>query len=183
MLHRISPRIPFLRHLSLKIIWTTLHVDLRPRAPPKPQSQHQQQSIFRKWRPNVNIKKTEHLSSGYGSRLMFQRSWVRIRILDGHFFTFFVVKLKCVFEKTKINEKEAVVGPFLKNFMQSLHGHTTGQSGSRWIELGGVLKKLTWTIFWDGNCLSGRLRRRLESQKLPDLLLLVLVGGCDDALL
>ena len=30
------------------------------------------------------------------------------QILDGHFFTYF-----CLFEKTKINEKEAGDGPFL----------------------------------------------------------------------
>ena len=55
----------------------------------------------------------------------------RHRKLDVIFCTFICCKNCSVFEKTKINEKEAVVGPFLKNFMQSLHGHTTGQSGSR----------------------------------------------------
>ena len=36
------------------------------------------------------------------------------RILDVHFSHLFAVKLYCVFERTKINEKEAGVGPFLK---------------------------------------------------------------------
>ena len=35
-------------------------------------------------------------------------------ILDVHFSHLFAVKLYCVFERTKINEKEAGVGPFLK---------------------------------------------------------------------
>ena len=35
-------------------------------------------------------------------------------ILDGHFLHLFVLQLQCVFGKTKINEKEAGVGPFKK---------------------------------------------------------------------
>ena len=35
-------------------------------------------------------------------------------ILDGHFSHLFFVKMLCVFEKTKINEKEAGVGSFFK---------------------------------------------------------------------
>ena len=33
-------------------------------------------------------------------------------ILDGHFFTFICCKIFNVFEKTKVKEKEAGVGPF-----------------------------------------------------------------------
>ena len=36
-------------------------------------------------------------------------------ILEGRFSHLFVVKIGCVFEKTKNQEKEAVVGPFLNN--------------------------------------------------------------------
>ena len=36
------------------------------------------------------------------------------RILDGHFSHIFVIKI-VMFKKTKINEKDAGVGPFLKN--------------------------------------------------------------------
>ena len=35
--------------------------------------------------------------------------------LDGHFSHLFVVKIVMLFEKTKINEKEAGDGPFIKN--------------------------------------------------------------------
>ena len=42
----------------------------------------------------------------------------RHHILDGHFFTYIFV-VKFVFEKTKINEKEAGVGPFKKDFCPS----------------------------------------------------------------
>ena len=36
------------------------------------------------------------------------------QILDEHFSHIFVVKLQCLFEKTKINAKETRVGPFKK---------------------------------------------------------------------
>ena len=38
----------------------------------------------------------------------------RHHILDGHFLHLFVVKIVMCFLKTKINEKEAKVGPFKK---------------------------------------------------------------------
>ena len=57
----------------------------------------------------------EPWSSGYGRRLMFQRLWVRIPALYTGW-TFFRICICCkicyVFDKTKINEKEAGVGPF-----------------------------------------------------------------------
>ena len=42
-------------------------------------------------------------SSGYGKRLTFKRSLVRIPVPDTGraFFTYIVVKLKCLFEKTE----------------------------------------------------------------------------------
>ena len=52
----------------------------------------------------------EPCSSGYGRTLRFQRSWVQSK-LEWHFFHL-LWNLYCVFEKTKINEKEAGVGQF-----------------------------------------------------------------------
>ena len=41
----------------------------------------------------------------------------RHRILDGHFFTYiFYEKFVMCVKKTKINEKEAWIGPFVKQF-------------------------------------------------------------------
>ena len=37
------------------------------------------------------------------------------RILDGHFHIYLLRKLQCLFEKTKINEKEAGDSQFLKS--------------------------------------------------------------------
>ena len=58
-------------------------------------------------------------SSGYGKRLTFQRSWVRIQALYTGWtkFTFICCK-NCndvCLKRPKINEKEAGVGPCLKN--------------------------------------------------------------------
>ena len=65
--------------------------------------------------PPLTIKKggREPWSIGYGRRLMFWRSWVRI---PAPFFPhLFVVKIRIVcLKRPKINEKEAGVGPFLK---------------------------------------------------------------------
>ena len=64
--------------------------------------------VFRKvMRTNV------YRSSGYGRRLMFRRSWVQIpATYTGWTFShMFVVKI-VMFQKTKINEKEAGNGPF-----------------------------------------------------------------------
>ena len=65
--------------------------------------------------------KRELWSSGYGMRLMFQRLWVWIPApyTGWSFFTFICCKNynfynKCLFEKTKINGKEAGDGPFKK---------------------------------------------------------------------
>ena len=59
----------------------------------------------------------EPWSSGYGWRLMFDRSWVQIQphIMDGHFFALICCK-NCIvfFEKTKNKQKEAGVGPLKK---------------------------------------------------------------------
>ena len=58
-------------------------------------------------------------SSGYGWRLTFQRSWVRIPVpytgWTGHFSHWFVVK-NCIvcLKRQKINKKEAGIGPFKK---------------------------------------------------------------------
>ena len=63
----------------------------------------------------------EPWSSGYGRRLTFQRSWVWIPAPDTgwtwHFFTLICCKnyIVCL-KRPKTNEKEAEVGPFLKNF-------------------------------------------------------------------
>ena len=54
----------------------------------------------------------EPWSSGYGRRVMFQRSWVRIRLLEGHFFTYlFVVKfVMCVLkDENKLKSVPRVV--------------------------------------------------------------------------
>ena len=40
------------------------------------------------------------------------------RILDGHFSHLFVAKIVMFFVKTKINEKDAGVGPFKKTFQK-----------------------------------------------------------------
>ena len=47
---------------------------------------------------------------------MFERSCVQIPApyTGWTFFTFFVAKIKCLFEGTKINEKEVGDGPFKK---------------------------------------------------------------------
>ena len=52
------------------------------------------------------------------------------RILDGHFFTFICCK-NCIvcLKRPKINEKEAGVGPFLKNIVW-LHSVTLGSSNA-----------------------------------------------------
>ena len=61
----------------------------------------------------------EPWSSGYGRRLMFQMSWVRIPApYTG--WTYFHIPICCkicnvFFKRWKINEKEAGVVPFLKN--------------------------------------------------------------------
>ena len=62
----------------------------------------------------------EPWSSGYGWRLMFERSWVWILApytgwRFGHFFTLIFCK-NCVvcLKRPKINQKEARVGPFFK---------------------------------------------------------------------
>ena len=45
--------------------------------------------------------------------------------LDGHFsHTYLLKNLQWVFEKTKINEKEAGVGPFLKRVSSTMHDYT-----------------------------------------------------------
>ena len=53
---------------------------------------------------------------------MFRRLWDRIPVplLDGHniFFTYICCK-NCLFEKTKVNEKEAEDGPFFKKRLTS----------------------------------------------------------------
>ena len=66
----------------------------------------------------------EPWSSGYGKRLTFQRSWVRILAPDTgwtwHFSYWIVVKIALfVWKRPKINEKEAWDGPlfFLKRFL------------------------------------------------------------------
>ena len=46
-------------------------------------------------------------SEGHGFKYQYS-------ILDGHFSHLFVVKIVTLFEKTKINEKEAGDGPFKK---------------------------------------------------------------------
>ena len=60
--------------------------------------------------------------SGYGWRLAFERSWIRIPVLYTGW-TFFTLicckKLYCLFEKTKINKKEVGVGPFKKIVLNS----------------------------------------------------------------
>ena len=55
---------------------------------------------------------------GYGRRLMFRRSWVRISalLLDGHFFTYICCKNwnDVCLKRPKTSEKEVGVGPFFK---------------------------------------------------------------------
>ena len=55
--------------------------------------------------PGLVLMGIDSRSKGHGFKS-------RYRILDGHFSHLFVVKIVMCFEKTKINEKEAVVGPF-----------------------------------------------------------------------
>ena len=69
----------------------------------------------------IQLAGQEPWYSGYGWRLMFERSWVsnpgawyRMDI----FSHWLVVKLYCL-KRPKINEKEAGVGPFLKNQLAS----------------------------------------------------------------
>ena len=60
----------------------------------------------------------EPWSSGYEKRLTFQRLWVRFpaQYTGWTFFTFICYKnCKVCLKRPKINEKEAGVGPFLKN--------------------------------------------------------------------
>ena len=68
---------------------------------------------------NAQSKNTyyEPWSSGYGKRLMFQRSWVRFPApyTDWTFFTFICCKnCEVCLKRPKINEKEAGVGQFFK---------------------------------------------------------------------
>ena len=75
----------------------------------------------------LNLLKGKHAplgrepwSSGYGRRLTFQRSWVRIPALHTGW-TFFHIPIFAVkicnvcLKRPKINEKEAGVGPFKKH--------------------------------------------------------------------
>ena len=65
---------------------------------------------------NKIIEGREPVSSGYGWRLMFWRSWVRIPALytGWKFFNIYLLpNLECLFEKTK-KQKEAMDGPFFK---------------------------------------------------------------------
>ena len=68
------------------------------------------------FRLNSWRKGREPWYSGYGRRLMFQRSWVRIPVpYTGWTFShLFVVKFVCL-KRPKINEKEAENGPFKKS--------------------------------------------------------------------
>ena len=59
----------------------------------------------------------EPWSSGYGRIPIFKRLWVRIAALSGYFSHILVAKLLCLFEKTKINKKEARM-VILKSIMQ-----------------------------------------------------------------
>ena len=65
----------------------------------------------------------EPRSSGYGRRLMFWRSWVRIPVLCT-IWTFFTLICceNCIvcLKRPKINKKEAVVGSIKKNFVREL---------------------------------------------------------------
>ena len=75
-------------------------------------------------KPNLWPIGREPWSSGYGRRLTFLRSWVRIPAPDAgwtwHFFTLNCCKTCIVcLKRPKINEKEAVVGPFKKKQFKS----------------------------------------------------------------
>ena len=69
--------------------------------------------------PQTILLGWEPWSCGYGRRLMFQRSWIRIPgpYTTGwiFFLHLFVVKIVKYVWKTKINKKEAGVGPFSRN--------------------------------------------------------------------
>ena len=73
-------------------------------------------TCWRKELNNKNLKGREPRSSGYGRRLMFQRSWVWIPApYTGHFLHFFVVKSVLFGWKDQNKWKGAWNGP-LKNF-------------------------------------------------------------------
>ena len=60
---------------------------------------------------------------------MFQRSWVRIPAPYTGWTFFEVICCKnCVLEKTKINEKEAVVGPFKQTKLQNPNQYNRGSA-------------------------------------------------------
>ena len=70
-------------------------------------------------RHTVNNKEFWPWSSGYGKRLTFQRSSVRFPApyTGWTFFTFICYKnCKVCLKRPKINEKEAGVGPFKKEY-------------------------------------------------------------------
>ena len=77
---------------------------------------------------NVNLHGREPWSSGYGRRLTYRRSWVRIPVpytgWTWYFFTLICCK-NCIvcLKRPKINEKEAGIGPFfLKKTYVTLGG-------------------------------------------------------------
>ena len=57
--------------------------------------------------------------AGNGRKLMFESQYC---ILDGHFSHLFIENLLCVFEKTKIKEKDACDGPFKKCLIERKKG-------------------------------------------------------------
>ena len=99
----------------------------QPVNPPLPRA-----LIFRRYRwPSKQESKKlvngrEPWSSGYGSRLTFQRSWVRIPAPDTGwtFFTLICCK-NCIvcLKRPKINKKEAGVGPIFKKLVNTSRGY------------------------------------------------------------
>ena len=86
------------------------------------------------WEAVQQTKIREPWSSGYGWRLMFERSWVWIPApyhgwTFGHFFTLICCKNYTVcLKRLKINEKEAVIGPFKKYKNQHKNVCTCGHN-------------------------------------------------------
>ena len=82
-------------------------------------------------------------SSGYGRRLVFRRSWVWIAAPYTRWtFTTFICCKNCLFERTKINEKEAAVAHLKKQYLKLNQWCSCTYLHRNAIELG--IKKLNY---------------------------------------
>ena len=91
----------------------------------------------------------EPWSSGYGKRLTFQRSWVRIpaQYTGWTFFTYICCKnCNVCLKRPKINEKEAGVGPF-KNYLKRFRTRNDDMIKTKWPIIS-IFKRQLTSFIW-----------------------------------